>query len=98
MSTKDQEQTKQISSGTLSSVLSEMQKIITEFKDGMPDYIDKILKEKLPPSTQPYDREDRVSLLAPVDREIDPEVQLIASTLEQNGVGVTDTHLKLLGT
>ena len=55
MLTKDQEQTKQISSGTLSSVLSEMQKIITEFKDGMPDFKDKVLKEKLPPSTHPYD-------------------------------------------
>ena len=39
MSTDDPEQTKQISSGTLSSVLSEMRKIITEFKDGMPYYI-----------------------------------------------------------
>ena len=77
MSTEYQEQTKQISSGTLSLVLSEMQKNITEFKDGMPDYIDKILKEKLPSSTQPYDQGDRVSLLAPVDREIDPEVQHI---------------------
>ena len=44
MSAEDQEQTKQISSGTLFLVLSEMQKIITEFKDSMPDYIDKILK------------------------------------------------------
>ena len=65
MSPEDQEQRKQISSGTLISVLSEMQKIITECKYGMPDYIDKILMEKLPPSTQPYDYEDRVSLLAP---------------------------------
>ena len=51
MSTEDQEQTKQIINGTLPSVLSVMQKFITEFKNGMRDYIDKILKEKLPPST-----------------------------------------------
>ena len=37
---------------------------------GMPDYIDKILKEKLSPSTQTYDQEDMVSLLAPVDRNL----------------------------
>ena len=55
MSPEDQEQRKQISSGTLISVLSEMPKIITECKYGMSDYIDKILMEKLPPSTQPYD-------------------------------------------
>ena len=55
MSPEDEEQRKQISSGTLISILSEMQKIITECKYGMPDYIDKILMEKLPPSTQPYD-------------------------------------------
>ena len=59
MSTKDQEQRKQISSGTLPPVLSEIQKNITEFIDGMPDCIDKILKGKLPPSIQPYDQEDR---------------------------------------
>ena len=45
MWTEDPEQTKQISSGTLSSVLWEMQKNITEFKDGMPHCIDKILKK-----------------------------------------------------
>ena len=28
-----------------------------ELKDKMPDYIDKILKEKLPPSTRPDDQE-----------------------------------------
>ena len=39
----------------------------------MPDFIAKILKEKLPPNTQPYDQEDRVSLLASLDGEIDPE-------------------------
>ena len=50
ISAEDQEQIKQTISGTLSSVLSE---IITEFKDGMPDLIEKILKEKL--STQPFD-------------------------------------------
>ena len=72
-----------------------MQKIITEFKDGMPNYIDKFLKEKLPPSTQPYNQEDRVSLLAPVDMEIDPKVQHIPPTLEQNGVGVADTPPKI---
>lgn len=50
MAPEDQEQRKQSISGTLSSDLSEMQKkYITELKDGMPDYIDKILKEKLPP-------------------------------------------------
>ena len=52
---------KTVSSGTLSSVLSEMQKNIPEFKDGMPHCIDKILKTKLSPSTRPYDQEDRVS-------------------------------------
>ena len=79
MSVEDQEQTKQISSGSLSSVLSE---IITEFKYAMPVYIDQGLKEKLPPSTQTYDQEDRVSLLAPVNRELDPEVQHVTPTLE----------------
>ena len=96
MSTEHQKQTKQISSGTLSPVLSEMQKVITEFKDGMSDYIDKILKEKLPPSTQPYDQEGKVSLLAPVDRKTDPELQHIPPTLEQNGVGFTDTSPKII--
>ena len=48
-----------------------------EFKDEMPDYINKILKEKLPPSTRPYDQEDRVPLLAPVDKQFDPEMQHI---------------------
>ena len=61
MWTEDPEQTKQISSGTLSSVLWEMQKNITEFKDGMPHCIDKILKKQLLPGTGPYDLEDRVS-------------------------------------
>ena len=56
------EQEKQISRVSLSSVLSESQKIITEFKYGMPVYIDKVLKEKWPPGTQPYDQEDMVSL------------------------------------
>ena len=49
----------------------------------------------MPPSTQPYDQEDRVPLLVPVDREVDPEVQHILPTLEQNGVGVTDTSPKV---
>ena len=50
MSAEDQEQTKQTSSGSLSSVLSQMQKIIAEFKDGTPDYIDKDLKYKFSPN------------------------------------------------
>ena len=50
MSAEDQEQTKQTSSGSLSSVLSQMQKIIAEFKDGMPDNIDKDLKDKFSPN------------------------------------------------
>lgn len=50
MSAEDQEQTKQTSSGSLSSVLSQMQKIIAEFKDGTPDYIDKDLKDKFSPN------------------------------------------------
>ena len=50
MSAEDQEQTKQTSSDSLSSVLSQMQKIIAEFKDGMPDYIDKDLKDKFSPN------------------------------------------------
>lgn len=69
-----------------------------EFKDEMPDYINKILKEKLPPSTRPYDQEDRVPLLAPVDKQFDPEMQHIPPPplkLEQNGVGVTDTPTKI---
>ena len=41
----------------MSSVLSEMQKIITEFKNEIPDYIDKIFTEKLSPGTQSYDQE-----------------------------------------
>ena len=57
----------------------------------MTDYINKILKKKLPPSTQPYDQENKVSLLVPVHMEIDPEAQQIPSTFEQNGVGVADT-------
>ena len=57
MSAEDQEQTKQVSSGSLSSVLLEMQKIITEFKNGILGNVDKILKEKLPPSKLlPYDQ------------------------------------------
>ena len=57
MSAEDQEQTKQVSSGSLFSVLLEMQKIITEFKNGIPGNVDKILKEKLPPSKLlPYDQ------------------------------------------
>ena len=35
MSTEDPKQTRQVSNGSLSSVLSEMEKIITEFKDGV---------------------------------------------------------------
>ena len=62
-----------------------------EFKDEMPDYINKILKEKLPPSTRPYDQEDRVPLLAPVDKQFAPP----PLKLEQNGVGVTDTPTKI---
>ena len=42
-----QEKTKQVSKGTLSSVLSEMQKNITEFNNRIPDFIGKILKKKL---------------------------------------------------
>ena len=95
VSAEDQEQTKQISSGSLSSVLSEMQKIITEFKDGMPDYIDKIVNEKLPANTQPYDQKDRVSLLPFVDRKFDHEVQHVPATLEQNGVGVIDSPINI---
>ena len=72
-----------------------MQKIITEFKDGMLDYIDKILKEKLPPSTHLYDHEDRVSLLGPVDRKFGPEVRDVPPTLEQTGEGVTGTPTKI---
>ena len=34
-------------------------------------------------------------LLAPVDREIDPEVQHISPTLEQNRIGVTGTPPKI---
>ena len=90
ISAEDQEQIKQTISGTFSSVLSE---IITEFKDGMPDLIDKILKEKL--STQPFDQEDRVSPMAPVDRKIDPEVQHVPPTLEQNVLGFSDTPPKI---
>ena len=63
----------------------------------MPDFIAKILKEKLPPSTQSYDQEDRVSLLASLDGEIDPEVQHILPTLEKNWVGDADNLPKLLG-
>ena len=36
-----------------------------------------------------------MSLLAPVDVEIDPETQHISPTLEQNGVGVVDTPPKI---
>ena len=90
MSAENKEQTKQISSGSLSSVLSEMQQIVTEFTDEMPDYIDQVLKENLPPSTQTYDQEDRVSLLAPVDKELDHEVQHVPTKFEQGGAQVAD--------
>ena len=75
----------------MSSVLSKMQNILTEFKDGMPDYTDRTLKKKLPPNTQPYHQEDRVSLLALVDRGIDPQVRHIPTSLEKNEVGVAVT-------
>ena len=65
-----------------------MQKIVTKVKDGMPDYIDKVWKEKLPPSSKTYDQEDRLSLLAPVDKELDPKVQHVPYKLKQNCVGV----------
>ena len=95
MSAEDQKETKQVSSSTLYSLLSEIQKVITEFNDGIPDYIDKILKDKLSPSTQHYDQENRVSVLAPSDREIDPEVQHIPPKLDQDGLGVVDTPPKI---
>ena len=70
-----------------------------ELKDKMPGYIDKILKKKLPPSTWPYDQECGGPLLAPVDKQFDPEMQHIPPPpplkLEQNGVGVTDTPTKI---
>ena len=46
--------------------------------------------EKLPPSTQTYDHEDKVSLLVPVNRGWDPEVRHVPPTLEQNGAGGAD--------
>ena len=95
MSAEDQKETKQVSSSTFYSLLSEIQKVITEFNDGIPDSIDKILRDKLPPSTQPYDQENMVSLLAPADREIDPEVQHIPPKPEQDGLGVVDTPPKI---
>ena len=67
-----------------------MQKFITEFKDEILDYIDKVLQTKLPPSTETYDQEDKVSLLVPVYSELDPEVQHVPPTLEQNGAGFPD--------
>ena len=48
------------------------------------------IKKKLPPSTQTYDQEDRVSLLTPVHRELDPKVQCVPPTLEQNDAGFAD--------
>lgn len=51
MLAEHQEQAKQISRVSLSSVLSESQKTITEFKYGMPVYKDKVLKEKWLPGT-----------------------------------------------
>ena len=95
MSAEDQKETKQVSSSTFYSLLSEIQKVITEFNDGIPDSIDKILRDKLPPSTQPYDQENMVSLLVPADREIDPEVQHIPPKPEQDGLGVVDTPPKI---
>ena len=98
MSAKDQGQRKQISSGSLSPVLSEIQKI-TAFKDGMPDYIDKMLMEKVPSSTQAYDQEDGVSLLAPADMELDPPRYSMYLPYSYKIVqGLLITQLKLLGT
>ena len=51
MLAEGQEQAKQISRVSLSSVLSESQKTITEFKYGMPVYVNKVLKEQWPPGT-----------------------------------------------
>ena len=42
-----QEKTKQVSKGTLSSVLSEMQKNITEFNNRIPDIIGKIFSRNV---------------------------------------------------
>ena len=92
MPTEDQKQTKQISSGYLSSVLLEIQKIITEFKDEMLDYVVKVLQVNLPPSTQAY---DQVPHLPPVDRELDPEVQHVPPALEQIGAGVPDLPINI---
>ena len=61
----------------------------------MPDYIDKILKEKLPPSTQTYDQEYWVSLLAHVDSKFHLEVQHVPPTREQNDAGIVDIPTKI---
>ena len=61
----------------------------------MPDYIDKVLQMKLRPSTQSNDQKDKISLLAPVDRKLDPEVQHVPLTFEQNGVGVLDLPVNI---
>ena len=91
MSPEDQEQRKQISSGTLISVLSEMQKIITECKYGMPDYIDKILMENCLQAPNLMTRRIGCLFWPPVDREFYPKVQHIPPTLEQTWIGIVDT-------
>ena len=68
-------------------------------KDGMPDYIDKKrLNEKLFPSTQTYDQEDKVSLFFPVDRKLDSEVQHVPPALKQNGTWAADPQLMSIRT
>lgn len=67
-----------------------MQKIITEFKNEIPDYIDKIFTEKLSPGTQSYNQEGSVSFFAPEDSEFDPDVHYVPLKLEKTGAGVAD--------
>ena len=63
----------------------------------MPDYVDKVLqmKRQLHPSPQTYDQEDQMPLLAPVDSELDLEVQHVPPTLEQNGAGFPDLTINI---
>ena len=64
-----------------------------QIKYGLPDYLVKVLQEKLPPNN--YNSEyDKVSLLAPADKELDSDAQQLPLRLEQNAARVADTSTK----
>ena len=69
MTSKSQEQNKMTSNDSVNSVFDSIKSLLIGFRRDLPDYVEKVIQEKLSENHQ-YDNTDSISPLGPIDNDL----------------------------